>query len=50
LLFIVSFFVILAGIISVTNSKNIETVDFWLIGIFTIFAVFGFILTRYKKV
>jgi len=50
LLFIVSLFIVLAGIISITNSENIEAMDFWLIGIFTILAVLGFSLTKYKKV
>jgi len=50
LVFIVSLLIIIAGIVSITSSDNIETFDFWLIGIFTLFAVFGFFLTRYKKV
>jgi len=47
LLFIASLFVIIAGIVSITSGGN--PADFWLIGIFALFAAFGFFLTRYKK-
>jgi len=48
LLFIISLFVIIAGIVSITSSDS-GSMDFWLIGIFALFAAFGFFLTRYKK-